>query len=168
MDEPVPPAVPTIPIHEQTIIAPVEPAQPLAPSFDELAFLKAVVGRPTPDGVRHPAEPALVQKRPTPAPKRPTPKHAAQEPPAAASRTVSETPAGANPYALPEPPTPFPDPVPEPRVSQEMTPPRESFFGRPTPRTSEAVKSLRCQECGTLNFPTEWYCERCGRELAAF
>ena len=29
-------------------------------------------------------------------------------------------------------------------------------------------KSLRCTECGTMNFPTEWYCERCGGELAAF
>lgn len=31
----------------------------------------------------------------------------------------------------------------------------------------EQVKSLKCQECGTLNYPTEWYCERCGAELAA-
>jgi len=29
-------------------------------------------------------------------------------------------------------------------------------------------KILRCTECGTMNFPTEWYCERCGGELAAF
>ena len=28
-------------------------------------------------------------------------------------------------------------------------------------------KTLKCQECGTLNYPTEWYCERCGGELAA-
>jgi hypothetical protein len=28
-------------------------------------------------------------------------------------------------------------------------------------------KSLRCSECGTMNLPTEWYCERCGGELAA-
>ena len=28
-------------------------------------------------------------------------------------------------------------------------------------------KSLKCHECGTMNFPTEWYCERCGGELAA-
>ena len=41
-------------------------------------------------------------------------------------------------------------------------------FGQPTPRTTEAVKSLKCQECGTLNYPTEWYCERCGGELATF
>lgn len=31
----------------------------------------------------------------------------------------------------------------------------------------EQVKTLRCQECSTLNYPTEWYCERCGAELAA-
>lgn len=28
-------------------------------------------------------------------------------------------------------------------------------------------KTLKCGECGSLNRPTEWYCERCGAELAA-
>lgn len=32
---------------------------------------------------------------------------------------------------------------------------------------SEPLKTLRCGECGTMNLPTEWYCERCGGELAA-
>ncbi len=32
----------------------------------------------------------------------------------------------------------------------------------------EQQKTLRCTECGTMNLPTEWYCERCGGELAAF
>jgi len=27
-------------------------------------------------------------------------------------------------------------------------------------------KTLKCKECGTLNSPSEWYCERCGAELA--
>ena len=38
-----------------------------------------------------------------------------------------------------------------------------------TPRGTDAVaaKTLRCAECGTMNYPTEWYCERCGGELAA-
>jgi hypothetical protein len=31
----------------------------------------------------------------------------------------------------------------------------------------EPVKVLKCQECGTMNLPTEWYCEQCGAELAA-
>lgn len=30
-----------------------------------------------------------------------------------------------------------------------------------------AVRTLKCAECGSLNRPTEWYCERCGAELAA-
>jgi len=28
-------------------------------------------------------------------------------------------------------------------------------------------KSLKCTDCGAMNLPTEWYCERCGAELAA-
>jgi hypothetical protein len=31
----------------------------------------------------------------------------------------------------------------------------------------EHAKTLKCQECGAMNYPTEWYCERCGAELAA-
>jgi hypothetical protein len=31
----------------------------------------------------------------------------------------------------------------------------------------EQVKTLKCTECGAMNYPTEWYCERCGAELAA-
>ncbi len=32
---------------------------------------------------------------------------------------------------------------------------------------NEQAKTLKCGECGTMNYPTEWYCERCGAELAA-
>ena len=28
-------------------------------------------------------------------------------------------------------------------------------------------KTLRCPDCGAMNYPTEWYCEKCGGELAA-
>ena len=28
----------------------------------------------------------------------------------------------------------------------------------------EQTKTLKCAECGSLNYPTEWYCERCGAE----
>lgn len=30
----------------------------------------------------------------------------------------------------------------------------------------DTSKTLKCPECGTPNYPTEWYCERCGGELA--
>ncbi len=34
------------------------------------------------------------------------------------------------------------------------------------PGAAGGAKTLKCGECGTLNRPTEWYCERCGAELA--
>jgi len=40
----------------------------------------------------------------------------------------------------------------------------ESRSERPTPTVA---KTLKCGECGALNRPTEWYCDRCGAELAA-
>ncbi len=60
-------------------------------------------------------------------------------------------------------------PPARPRTSSAKTVESEPApLGSPTPRTSQAIRSLKCGECGTLNFPTEWYCERCGGELAAF
>ena len=31
----------------------------------------------------------------------------------------------------------------------------------------DGTKTLKCSECGAMNYPTEWYCERCGAELAS-
>jgi hypothetical protein len=45
------------------------------------------------------------------------------------------------------------------------TPGSVPVFLRDVP--AEQTKTLKCQECGTMNYPTEWYCERCGAELAA-
>jgi hypothetical protein len=37
----------------------------------------------------------------------------------------------------------------------------------PSGKAAAAVaKTLKCADCGTLNRATEWYCERCGAELA--
>jgi hypothetical protein len=38
---------------------------------------------------------------------------------------------------------------------------------KPKPGGPERHKTLKCNECGIMNYPTEWYCERCGAELAA-
>jgi hypothetical protein len=46
------------------------------------------------------------------------------------------------------------------------TPP-PSMTPEPQGGDQEPVKTLKCQECGTMNLPTEWYCEQCGAELAA-
>lgn len=32
----------------------------------------------------------------------------------------------------------------------------------------ENEKTLKCPECGVMNYATEWYCERCGGELSTF
>jgi len=49
---------------------------------------------------------------------------------------------------------------------------RSAAEARPNPsaaraRSPNASKTLKCAECGAMNKPTEWYCERCGAELAA-
>ncbi|MDH3569582.1 MAG: zinc ribbon domain-containing protein, partial [Gemmatimonadota bacterium] len=37
----------------------------------------------------------------------------------------------------------------------------------PPPAKGSSTKSVKCTDCGTLNLPTEWYCEKCGAELTA-
>lgn len=49
----------------------------------------------------------------------------------------------------------------------EATDASETGSGIPSAGAATATKTLKCGECGTLNRPTEWYCERCGAELAA-
>ncbi|HEU5169291.1 MAG TPA: zinc finger Ran-binding domain-containing protein [Gemmatimonadales bacterium] len=45
--------------------------------------------------------------------------------------------------------------------------PPEPAPSAPAGGAKNQAKTLKCGECGTLNRPTEWYCERCGAELAA-
>lgn len=98
------------------------------------------------------------------------------EPPSVPTSPVSPAPGSAGGTGTPPAPTgrsflePSTDPIIEPRSHSSASPADDEPpgpLGRPTPRTSEAIKTLKCQECGTLNYPTEWYCERCGGELAA-
>ena len=63
-----------------------------------------------------------------------------------------------NPFGLGVPSEP-----PSPHMPRQST--QVPSFLKDVP--SEQVKTLKCQECSTMNYPTEWYCERCGAELAA-
>ncbi len=47
-----------------------------------------------------------------------------------------------------------------------VTAPEQKLQVGPT-EDPTAKKTLKCQECGAMNRPTEWYCESCGAELAA-
>ena len=133
------------------------------PGFDELEFLKSVT-----DGSRAGAAggaSAAPPRMPTPAP-------------ADAVRTTGAVPRSPTPASAPaaspsSAPVSTPgfggsgagdsrnDPKPaEPAKEPEQVP----SFLRDVPQ--EATKTLKCGDCGAMNFPTEWYCERCGAELA--
>jgi hypothetical protein len=141
--KPAPPAV-APPAHPATAppaataaAAPAKPekAEGGGSMFDELEFLKSVVG-PRPDA-KEPAKAAAP----------------------AAPRRLSTPPEASelNDMALRDHRN---DP---PRKSQ--TTDSVPVFLRDVP--TEQAKTLKCQECGSMNYPTEWYCERCGGELAA-
>ena len=82
----------------------------------------------------------------------------------AVEQSSSLSPQAAAGQKLPaEPPTPIAPPPPEPSAPRSNEAPAQGRSSSP----SGQAKTLKCGECGTLNRPTEWYCERCGAELAA-
>jgi hypothetical protein len=63
-------------------------------------------------------------------------------------------------------PADLPEPPPGPAPDATATAPKETLQIGPK-EDDTAKKTLKCQECGAMNRPTEWYCESCGAELAA-
>jgi hypothetical protein len=62
------------------------------------------------------------------------------------------------------------------RSASELTPGQKNDAGEAEPSEPRQVarpskgtakKTVKCTDCGTLNLPTEWYCENCGAELTA-
>jgi hypothetical protein len=53
-----------------------------------------------------------------------------------------------------------------PATTAVATPPSVPKSGGSHDPRAEQHKTLKCPECGAANYPTEWYCERCGGELA--
>lgn len=64
------------------------------------------------------------------------------------------------------PGSPAPAPARATTSSAVATPPGVPRSGGAQDPRSEQHKTLKCPECGASNYPTEWYCERCGGELA--
>ena len=65
---------------------------------------------------------------------------------------------------IPATSTRTPPPAP-PRQSGAVTPPATP--AAPADDAADQPRTLRCKDCGTMNLPTEWYCEKCGAELAS-
>jgi hypothetical protein len=147
------------------------------PNFDELALLNAVAGRTSTPGAPAPRESKPVAAVDEPADAEdgeeadePAKKETAAEAKSAKRATPAvsvETAPAADESAEKAKPTKAEKPAEPPKQAEPVEEEESDSFGRPTPRTTQAVKTLKCQECGTFNYPTEWYCERCGGELAA-
>lgn len=54
----------------------------------------------------------------------------------------------------------------KPRTMKSPTGGVQAVRARSEAARPDSAKTLKCPECGTANYPTEWYCERCGGELA--
>lgn len=149
---------PSKPIVQPTEAKEPAPAAPAAPTD----LPPNIPPSPAP-----PPPPAAAVPAPAPEPA-PEPASASAPEPAVQSSLPLEAPSAPAPKA----PEPAPAPPPaaaaaEPAAEAEEEEEASGPLGRPTPRTSQAIKTLKCAECGSMNYPTEWYCERCGGELAA-
>ncbi len=183
---PVPKRVePVVPSAPPPAAEKVEPrsAAPAASggSFDELAFLNKVVGEKERQGQTAAQRPPTTQKAPAPQPTQPAaPRPAAAQPPPAQAATA-QTAAPAKQSAQAAMATPDEPVISDSLLSGLGDAPRRSAGEAPfaanvpantpivlrTVTAAEQSKTLKCGECGTMNYPTEWYCERCGAELAA-
>ena len=119
--------------------------RPGSGSFDELAFLSSVVDTPAGTLDTAPAEPGGEKER------RDSFAMRAQEE-STEKLSGRHTPALGGDQLMGEPPLAMNVTGNIPIVLREK--PAEG-------------KSLKCGECGAMNLPTEWYCEKCGAELAS-
>jgi len=127
---------------------------------------------PAPEPVIEVAPPPPPPPPPAPRPMPPAPAHASapaavdelaflksvsdedvRPAPAVAAPRRPSNPGGSASARASEPPAAAPAPAPHAAAGGKS--------GAPG-----VAKTLKCGECGTLNRPTEWYCERCGAELA--
>jgi hypothetical protein len=156
-----PQAAPPVPAQQA-------PSRPAPAGFDELAFLNSVVDRPAPP------QPAMEAHAGPPAADSRADALTRREPARATMLDAMDVEAPAPPSPVPSRRNAAPTPVltSTPLVAKEgqeqnstLTPGSIPAFLKDVP--TEQIKTLKCQECGTMNYPTEWYCERCGGELAA-
>jgi hypothetical protein len=147
-------------------------------NFDELAFLSSIVPE-APDTDTAPSSSAAA---------------APPRPPAPQPRPSAAMPAGSGPAPKPAVPAPRPavpgrnpfaqraqdkivntDGAVGPKIDANKVGGRSGLAANVSgnnpivlrDKSNDAAKTLKCGECGAVNYPTEWYCERCGAELAS-
>jgi hypothetical protein len=141
------PAPGMLPIEQHALemddepLAPPSRNAPRKTSFDELAFLSSVVD--TPSGSIEPAP----TDQPDEKARRDSFAHRAHDD---AINDMTEKPLADQ------------MPAAESLLSRSRT---DAMVGRDS--LVDGAKTLKCSECGAMNYPTEWYCERCGAELAS-
>lgn len=163
----VPAAHPAPPSGTNAAAKPLEP-KPGDASFDELAFLQSVVD--VSGGEKNASAPTAPPKA---VPVRPTGAAAGTQP-------ANGAPQRREPFVARKP-----EPRPEDRIQKQGEGAAPLIQPKPGNRGSlaanisgnnpivlkdkpnESAKTLKCAECGAMNYPTEWYCERCGAELAS-
>lgn len=126
--------------------------------FDELEFLKSVVGQTTPSTSTTPPPAAMRPEAPAAATRKST--EVAQPAPAA---DVSAPPKRDSGAAI-EKDSKAPEPASKPATGGTQVTSDTPLVLR-TSAASDTPKTLKCAECGAMNSPNEWYCERCGAEL---
>jgi TolA-binding protein len=116
------------------------------------------------DGSRAPISP-VVPRPAIPEPPTLNPPSRIEQPVANRPQTPTSTSGARSPFDQFPVLRPGSAPGTPPSTAAVATPPSVPRSGGQDPR-SEQHKTLKCPECGAANYPTEWYCERCGGELA--
>ncbi|MBW8839099.1 MAG: zinc finger Ran-binding domain-containing family 2 protein [Gemmatimonadetes bacterium] len=141
--------------------APAAQAPPPAPPPKEEVIERSPPPPPPPPAAEPvPVEPPAAQRMPRPPRPQPEPAHApAESDELAFLKSVAEEERKPAPGRRSNPGAAAP--VQASRAVEAPAAPSSAKAGAPG-----VAKTLKCGECGTLNRPTEWYCERCGAELA--
>jgi outer membrane biosynthesis protein TonB len=150
--------------------APKRPDPPPAPAPPPAAVAPPREPEPEPEPVH------LVEPTPAPAPRQ-APRAPSREPEITHGPPPADELAFLKSVAPDEEKKPAPAPAPSAAPSSRRSNPGAGSPARSAdtattqaapakPGAAGVAKTLKCGECGTLNRPTEWYCERCGAELA--
>ncbi|MEO8577257.1 MAG: hypothetical protein ABI556_11175 [Gemmatimonadales bacterium] len=158
--------------ESSAVVSAPAPAEQSRPVQQESSSQRPFVQTPAPPAAAPQQAPAFSQAPPSSQP--PAVPQASDRPASDGSQAEETTP---NPAETPRPEAERMPVEPIAAAASAMSATQRPRTGKTPPsggaavRRTEAVKpdqakTLKCPECGTPNYPTEWYCERCGGELA--